>query len=390
MATDHNLPAQHRANTIRTLFESPQVKNQIAKALPKHLPVDRLLRVAMTAIRTNPKLMECTQESLLACIMGCAQLGLEPEPFLGQAYLVPYWNKKKNLFEAQLIPGYRGYIALARRTGEVQSVSAQVVHQNDTFELEYGLDERLRHVPADGDRGDPKGAYVVVKYKDGSHSMDYMPREDIERIRDRSQAKDSGPWTTDWNEMAKKTVIKRHFKIVPLSVDIARMSAADDMHHAGESQINLFTGEQEAITAEVIRGSEEADMESLRRFASLVEDKTAGNLTAARESRLSEFIRAAAAGNKCSENDIKAQAVDQFDEFWRTFEAWEAKGDNGKGARPNKEEPSHKTKRQQEKPVEPAPQAPVHETVTCPMTSATVRVGVECSDCSNRDGCPEL
>ena len=110
-----NLPATQKANTIRNLFEQQSVKKQLALAVPRHLSVDRLLRVAMTSIQRTPKLLDCTQQSLLACVMTCAQLGLEPDAFLGQAYLVPYWNGKKSAYEAQLIPGYRGYIALARR-----------------------------------------------------------------------------------------------------------------------------------------------------------------------------------------------------------------------------------------------------------------------------------
>ena len=149
----HNVPATQQQNSIAALFQKPAVKAQLQKAIPSTLTVDRLLRVAMTAIRTNPKLMECSQESLLACVMGCATLGLEPEPFLGQAYMVPYWNKKKRSLEAQLIPGYRGYITLARRSGEVQSITAQVVYENDHFQLSYGLNEVLDHTPAEGDRG---------------------------------------------------------------------------------------------------------------------------------------------------------------------------------------------------------------------------------------------
>ncbi len=122
-----------KANSIRKFFENPAIKTQLQKAVPNVLTVERLLRVAMTALRVNPKLLDCTQQSLMACILGCATLGLEPEPFLGQAYLVPYWNNQKKCFEAQLIPGYRGYLTLARRSGEVQSVSSRMVYENDAF-----------------------------------------------------------------------------------------------------------------------------------------------------------------------------------------------------------------------------------------------------------------
>jgi recombination protein RecT len=256
-----NLPAR-QDNTIHAMLMKPAMRKQLEMAIPKHMTVDRLLRVAMTAIRTNPKLMECTQESLLACIMGCAQLGLEPEPFLGQAYLVPYkrsikvGNQWRTQMEAQLIPGYRGYITLARRSGDVQSVAAQVVYENDRFMVRYGLNEDLEHVPAEGDRGEIRGAYVVFRYKDGSHSFDYMTRADIDKIRDRSKAKDSGPWVTDYAEMAKKTVIRRHVKLAPLSVEMARAATAENLAMAGESQIGLFDENATAIPYDVDSAAE--------------------------------------------------------------------------------------------------------------------------------------
>lgn len=234
MATQ-NLPATQKADTIRALLEKPSVQKELGKIIPKHLPIDRLLRVFMTSIQQTPKLLDCTQKSLLACVMVCAELGLEPSNFLGQAYLVPF--KNKGVLEAQLIPGYRGYISLARRSGQVQTVSSQVVYENDHFVLQYGLEDKLEHVPAEGDRGEPKGAYVVFRYKDGSYSFDYMPKSDIEKIRSRSRAANNGPWVTDWAEMAKKTVIKRHVKLAPLSVEFQQASSLEDLAHAGQSQM---------------------------------------------------------------------------------------------------------------------------------------------------------
>ena len=180
--TTTNLPAKSKAADIRTLLEKS--RKQMEMALPKHLTADRLLRVAMTSIQKNPKLMECTPQSLLACVMTCAQLGLEPDQFLGQAYLVPFKDTKKNATICTLIPGYRGYIALARRSGEMQTVSAQVVYSKDDFKLQYGINDTLEHTPAmNGDRGDPVGAYCIFKYKDGGYSFDFLPVSEIEKVR---------------------------------------------------------------------------------------------------------------------------------------------------------------------------------------------------------------
>jgi recombination protein RecT len=318
-AQKENLPA--RVDTIRQLLEQKGVKNQLAAAIPKHMTVDRLLRVAMTAIRTNPKLAECTQKSLLACIMGCAQLGLEPEPFLGQAYLVPF--KRGEQLECTLIPGYRGYISLARRSGEVQSVSAQVVYENDQFRMQYGLNEALDHVPADGDRGTPKGAYVVFRYKDGSHSFDYMSAPDIEKIRARSKAANSGPWVTDWDEMAKKTVIRRHIKLAPLSVEMARAAALEEKANIGESQVDILTGEVEAQNGKV-----SVQEGSVEKFIDLAKEKTAGD--SKKQAALFRYVVACADHYKTDQDQIKRDASLQFDVFWNNFERWLKQASQGK------------------------------------------------------------
>ena len=308
---NENLPATQKANTIRNLFEQKSVKQQLSLAVPRHLTVDRLLRVAMTSIQRTPKLLDCTQKSLLSCVMTCAQLGLEPDAFLGQAYLVPFRNK--GVLEAQLIPGYRGYIALARRSGEVQSVSAQVVYEKDEFVLQYGLEDMLKHVPAEGDRGEAKGAYVVFRYKDGSYSFDYMSTEDIEKIRSRSMAKDRGPWVTDWAEMAKKTVIKRHAKLAPLSVEFQQASALEDIAHAGESQMP-FMGEGFSVDE-----GNTVDITPID-FDSTTPEGTDPALVA-------QFLELCAKQFNKSVDEIKAEAARESDNFWTQYQKWaEGKG----------------------------------------------------------------
>ena len=287
-------------------------------AIPKNLTVERLLRVSMTAIRNNPKLLDCSQQSLLACIMGCATLGLEPEPFLGQAYMVPYFNKKKNCLEAQLIPGYRGYITLARRSGEVQSVQAQVVYENDFFNLQYGLRETLDHTPAEGDRGEVKGAYVIFRYKDGSYSFDYMPKSDIDKIKGRSKSANSGPWVTDYPEMAKKTVIRRHVKLAPLSVELAKATEMETLALAGESQEDLFIPPDEVVVSESSPKTEpeenDIDMVFAQNFGGYAD-----------EPLMDKFIQASAAHFKISEAEVKTSACDDPADFAKKFEGWAEK-----------------------------------------------------------------
>ncbi|HBS47457.1 MAG TPA: recombination protein RecT [Paenibacillus sp.] len=216
--------APTKGKTINDLFE--QMKPAIAQAIPKHLTPDRLLRIATTSIRTNPKLKICTPESLLGAVMQCAQLGLEPS-ILGHAYLIPY--KNKGVDECQFQIGYKGLIELARRTGQISSIMAQAVHQNDEFEYEYGINEKLRHVPGDGDRGPVVKYYSYAKFKDGGYSFMVMSRQDIVIHRDKfSKAKNFGPWVDHFDEMAKKTVLKSLMKYMPISVEFQRAVDQDE------------------------------------------------------------------------------------------------------------------------------------------------------------------
>ncbi len=221
-----------QGKTLNDLFN--EMKPAIAQAIPKHLTPDRLLRIATTSIRTNPKLKVCTPESLLGAVMQCAQLGLEPS-ILGHAYLIPYKNKKKENGkewyedECQFQIGYKGLIELARRTGQISSIIAHAVHDKDVFEYEYGINDKLRHVPADGERGTIVRYYAVAKFKDGGYAFVVMSRRDIEIHRDKfSKTKSYGPWVDHFDEMAKKTVLKALMKYMPISVEFQKAVDQDE------------------------------------------------------------------------------------------------------------------------------------------------------------------
>lgn len=199
--------------TIRHYLQ--QMAPEIQRALPKHLDADRLTRIAMTTIRQTPKLLDCNIQSLLAAVMQSAQLGLEPN-ILGQAYIIPYGK------EAQFVIGYRGMIDLARRSGHIESIYAHPVYDQDEFDYEYGLDPKLRHKPAIGDRGQFIGAYGVAKFKDGGYHFEFMPKAQIDERRKRSKASGNGPWVTDYEEMACKTVIRHMFKYLPISIELMK------------------------------------------------------------------------------------------------------------------------------------------------------------------------
>lgn len=252
-----NVVAKQEPKNIRELLLNDSYKASLAAALPKHITADRMVRVVLTAINRNPKLLECTKESLWQSIMDCASLGLEPDA-LGRAYLVPYSNKAKDangverwLMQAQLQIGFKGFADLAYRSGMIDTLQAQVVYERDHFILEFGSAEKLEHKPAPGDRGKAVGVYAYCRMKGGAFKSDYMTVADVERIRQRSKSKDRGPWVTDFDEMAKKTVFKRLSKYLPLSSEIRdavdRDNAADfDLSNAtataGERLADDFGG----------------------------------------------------------------------------------------------------------------------------------------------------
>jgi recombination protein RecT len=232
--------------TVRDLLE--RSTHQFALALPKHIRADQFIRVAMTTIQKNPALLQCTQVSLLACLMEAAQLGLQVDGLLGEAHLVPYRNKAGKK-ECQLIPGYKGLLKLARNSGEISTVHPEVVYTKDFLEVEDGLDPKLIHrrsEEAPVEENEPLGpavraAYCVARMKDGGVSFCLMWRWEIDRIRAQSKAKDSDPWITHYPEMAKKTVIRRHSKILPASAELVSMARLEDLAEAGLPQ-NLGNG----------------------------------------------------------------------------------------------------------------------------------------------------
>lgn len=220
--------------TVRGMLE--QNAAAIADSIPQHVSQKRLARVALSELRTTPKLLDCSPASLVNAITKASQVGLEVGSALGHAYLVPYKT------ECTLIVGYRGLIALARRSGEILSIQAQVVRAGDAFEFEYGLEEKLRHVPSLGERGEITHAYAVAKLKDGGVQFDVMTKAEVDQIRNRSRASGAGPWVTDYPEMARKTVVRRLFKYLPVSIEMADALAADDDRDSGE--INITPAEE--------------------------------------------------------------------------------------------------------------------------------------------------
>ena len=230
-----NVPMKQPGQSIGQLLKSKEA--QIRMALPKHMDVQRMMRVCMTEVAKNPKLKECEPVSFIGSVILAAQIGLEPGSHLGHGYLIPFNNHKKGIVECQFMPGYRGMIDLARRSGQVTTIVSRAVYEKDQFVFAYGLEDKLEHVPADDDdRGKLIATYAIAKMKGGGYQFEVMRTNEIEKIRMQSKAKNFGPWKTHYDEMAKKTVIRRLFKYLPISVELQKAIIADEQVDAGLDQ----------------------------------------------------------------------------------------------------------------------------------------------------------
>lgn len=212
-------------DTLKSLLE--KAKPSIQSLLPSHMTADKVIKTALLCATKTPKLQECTPLSVLQAVASAAELGLEAGSPLGHAYLVPFRNKR-GIMECQLIVGYRGYIELARRSGEILSIEARVVHEKDTFRVAFGTERPIEHEPfLRGDPGPVYCAYAVAQVRDSWPQAEVMALADLNKIRARSKAKDDGPWVTDTEEMYRKTVVRRLQKYLPLSSEMAKAMAVD-------------------------------------------------------------------------------------------------------------------------------------------------------------------
>lgn len=223
MATATTAIAKKPIDNLRALFD--KASPAIAEVIPRHLTPERILRITLACVSRTPLLLECTPQSILQAVMVAAQLGLDPTGgVLGEAYLVPYKNRKNNnRREAQLIPGFQGLISLARRTGQVQAVSSYPVFENDSFDFELGITPRVTHRPTLAeDTGALIAVYAVAHLKDCPiPQVEVMSRAQLDRIRERSKSPDEGPWATDPIEMCRKTAVRRIAKYLPKSSEFA-------------------------------------------------------------------------------------------------------------------------------------------------------------------------
>lgn len=236
--------------TIAHLIESQ--KSQLGRALPRVMDPDRFTRVLVTECKANPALMKAEPISMMAAVMKAAALGLEPGP-LGHCYLVPFKNGKTGRTDVQLIIGYKGMIDLARRSGQVSELYAEVVYEGDEFSYELGLHRTLTHKrTATSKRDHVTHSYAIAKYRDGGFDFRVLDEIEIGARRSRSKASKDGPWVTDYDAMARKTAVRALAPYLPLTIEVARELDSDertfDLTDFGEI-IDAEVEEQTAIEA---------------------------------------------------------------------------------------------------------------------------------------------
>lgn len=248
---------------------SDQFKKQLALAVPKHLNADRMARIAATEVRKNKALLNTEPTSFLGSVMQAAQLGLEPGSALGQAYLVPYGN------QCQLIIGYKGMIDLARRSGQVLSLNAYAVREGDDFSFQLGLKPDIHHVPsleADRIKKPITYVYAVATLKGGGYQFEVMSRAEVEAVR--AKAKSKNIWNNYFEAMALKTVIRRLFKYLPVSIEALQVANVDAKREAGEKidpndviDINAVSVEdfKDIEDGEVVGTSQDAPVETINK-----------------------------------------------------------------------------------------------------------------------------
>lgn len=235
-----------RGPTLADLVE--RQKPEMARVMPKHLTADKMARLALTVLRKTPGLNACTPESFLGSLMTCSQLGLEPGP-MGEAYLVPHKNKKTGTVECTLIIGYQGYSKLFWQSPQAKHLGAEAVYENDFFEYELGLEPKLIHKPAVGNRGKVIAFYAVASLTSGGSAFVVLSPEDCKRIRGKSGPNGGIEDPMYW--MEKKTALRQLVKLMPKSTELAAALTHDGGVRRDPAAEALERG-PDVINAEVI------------------------------------------------------------------------------------------------------------------------------------------
>lgn len=346
---NQQLPAQRQQqNNALSVIPSQLVQkmsSEWAKVLPKCCTPERFARVALSCISKNPALNAALQTpqgqvSILSAFMTCAEFGLEPNG--RHAHLIPFRDNRNGGYQVQLIFDYKGLVELVRRSGQVRKIHASDVCENDTFK--YNKGEIQEHsINFQKPRGKAYAFYCEVTFNDGSVQTDVMSKDDVDKIRARSKSSNSGPWVTDYTEMAKKSCFKRLSKWLPLSPEVKDAIDRDNENEFGD--IREFIKEQRQANSRfnVIGGS------NAKELATAFEDQ--------RQSATTE------------------QAPDQMPDAETPFD------DDGYAVDDKQQQPNHMPANSQ--PTQPAPQKPAAKSSISSLAKALTAANapISVSDC---------
>ena len=234
------------------------MESELIKTIPKHIDPKKAIRVLLTSIRKNPKLLNCTPASVMGCLMEASTLGLMLDGVTGEAYPIPYGK------ECTLVAGYKGLAKLAYQSDRVLLLTARVVHEKDKYEFVQGIDESIKHIPtSDPEPGPAVAFYSVAKLKGGGVKFEWMWKHEVDRIRNASPSKNSDGWKNHYDEMGKKTVVRRNCKLLPASPELQTLVAYDEMADAGIAQ-NLAASAGFIIEGDENRYSNEPETGTVR------------------------------------------------------------------------------------------------------------------------------
>lgn len=293
-------------NTLRSHIESAGFAEQIAKVLPAHLTPQRMVRVAVTAMLKNADLMKCTQTSFFNSMLTCSQFGIEPDGRL--AHLIPFANRKQGTTECQLIIDYKGLVALAHRSGRVSNIHADKVCVEDIFEYDKG--QIIAHkIDFRKPRGEAFAYYCIVKMKDGSEKCEVMQVSEVQAIRSRSRSASHGPWVTDFDEMAKKTVFRRVSKWIELSPEFRDALDHDDQDYVVDGRVKQRSVQSGSSVVAMLENFVEPAAEGLGEEAETLRPATRKSKPAADQGKIMAAYRGVI-GKTTATSDLEKLASD--------------------------------------------------------------------------------
>lgn len=266
---------------LRDYLKEDDFLTALRSILPKHLTPERVVALVILQQTKAPLLAECDPKTVLRAVMEASKLGLE----IGRtAHLVPFKNRRRGVYECQMIPDYRGLIQLVVQARSAQHIDARVVYDGDVFAVQLGSEPRITHLPAlDGDRSPEaiKAFYAVAHLASGLTVFpDPMTRDEVDAIRDRSRAKDDGPWVTDYVAMGKKTVVKQLCKFLPQTPEIAAAIELDNRAETGEiGHVNELIDSSDSVNAAVAEETQDRVEALKQRLGAGTKDSTPGGVS---------------------------------------------------------------------------------------------------------------